>query len=67
MSASEKSRGGISFCELLTVAFIALKFGGIISWSWLWVLAPLWIPWAVAIGLVTILALCAAVIAGLKA
>lgn len=67
MSASEKSRGGIGFCGLLTVVFIALKLGGIISWSWLWILSPLWIPWAVAIGLVTILALCAAVIAGLKA
>lgn len=67
MSASEKSSGGIGFYGLLTVVFIALKLGGIIGWSWLWVLAPLWIPWAVAIGFVTIFALCAAVIAGLKA
>jgi len=67
MSASETSRGGIGFCGLLTVVFIALKLGGIIGWSWWWVLAPLWIPWAIAIGLVAIFALCAAVIAGLKA
>ena len=36
--------GGISFCGLLTIVFIALKLTGGISWSWWWVLAPLWIP-----------------------
>lgn len=32
------------FCGLLTVAFIVLKLTGFINWSWLWVLAPIWIP-----------------------
>lgn len=32
------------FCGLLTVAFIVLKLTGFIDWSWLWVLAPIWIP-----------------------
>ena len=36
--------GGISFCELLTIVFVVLKLTGVIGWSWLWVLAPLWIP-----------------------
>lgn len=36
--------GGVSFCGLLAIAFIVLKLCGVISWSWLWVLAPLWIP-----------------------
>lgn len=36
--------GGVGFCELLTVAFVVLKLCGIINWSWVWVLAPLWIP-----------------------
>lgn len=67
MKTSEGSRGGIGFCGLLTVVFIALKLGGIIGWSWWWILAPLWIPWAIVIGLVAIFVLCAAVIAGLKA
>ena len=31
--------GGIGFCGLLAVAFIALKLTGVINWSWLWVLA----------------------------
>lgn len=46
--------GGISFCGLLTIVFIAAKLVGAISWSWWWVLAPLWIPWALVIVLATI-------------
>jgi len=33
--------GGIGFSGLLTVLFIGLKLGGIIHWSWFWVLSPL--------------------------
>jgi len=36
--------GGIGFFGLLTVLFIGLKLTNVISWSWLWVLAPLWGP-----------------------
>ena len=35
--------GGIRFCGALTIAFIILKLLGKISWSWVWVLSPLWI------------------------
>lgn len=34
---------GIGFLGLLGVLFIGLKLTGFINWSWLWVLAPLWI------------------------
>ena len=37
------SSGGIGFVGLLQVAFIVLKLVGVVEWSWLWVLAPLWI------------------------
>jgi hypothetical protein len=37
------SNGSISFAGLLTLLFIALKLFGKISWSWWWVLAPMWI------------------------
>lgn len=30
------------FLSLLQVAFIVLKLIGQITWSWVWVLAPLW-------------------------
>ena len=58
---SEKTTsGGISFCGLLTIVFIALKLTGFIDWSWWWVLAPIWIPPAFVIAiclLITLLAL----------
>ena len=44
-----KKAGGIGFCGLLTIAFIILKLCGVITWSWIWVLAPLWIPLAIAL------------------
>jgi uncharacterized protein (DUF983 family) len=34
------------FTPLLTVLFIGLKLAGVIAWSWVWVLSPLWIPLA---------------------
>lgn len=35
-------------CKVLTAVFVILKLFGIIRWSWLLVLAPLWMPPAVA-------------------
>lgn len=46
---NNNSSGGIGFCGLLTIVFIVLKLLKVISWSWLWVLAPLWIPISIAI------------------
>ena len=40
---------GLSFSSLLTIVFIALKLCGLITWSWLWVLSPLWIPFVIVI------------------
>lgn len=37
------------FTTLLTVAFIVLKLCNVITWSWWWVLSPLWIPVALFI------------------
>ena len=35
--------GGLSLGSVLLVAFIVLKLCGVIAWSWVWVLSPLWI------------------------
>ena len=42
--ASSSSSSGIGFGGLLAVLFIGLKLTGYITWSWWWVLAPIWIP-----------------------
>lgn len=34
----------IGFGGLLAIVFIVLKLTKVITWSWLWVLAPIWIP-----------------------
>jgi len=39
----------ISFPALLGFAFIILKLTNFIAWSWLWVLAPFWIPPAICL------------------
>ena len=36
--------GGIGFGGALTLVFIVLKLVGVINWSWVWVLSPIWIP-----------------------
>ena len=41
--SSSSSSGGIGFVGLLTIVFIVLKLIGKITWSWWWVLSPLWI------------------------
>ena len=46
--------GGIGFCGLLTIVFIVLKLCGIISWSWIWVLSPLWISFSLVVIIVVI-------------
>jgi hypothetical protein len=40
---NNSSSGGIGFFGLLTIVFIILKLCKVISWSWVWVLSPLWI------------------------
>ena len=45
--------GGIGFVGLLTIVFITLKLLGVITWSWVWVLSPIWI--SLAVGLVALL------------
>lgn len=53
------SSGGSSFVGLLTLVFIVLKLCGVITWSWWWVLAPLWIPVGLIILAVVVLTLLA--------
>ncbi len=47
--------GGIGFMGLLTIVFIVLKLLGIITWSWIWVLSPIWIDAILVVLLVIVL------------
>lgn len=54
MKNNNASKNGIGFGGLLTIAFIVLKLCGVITWSWVWVLSPLWISAILVIILVII-------------
>ncbi len=47
-SSSSGNAGGIGLAGALGLLFIGLKLGGVIAWSWLWVLSPFWIPLAIS-------------------
>lgn len=49
--------GGIGFAGLLAIVFIVLKLCGVISWSWLWVLSPIWISWILFLIVLVIMAI----------
>ena len=48
MSTSSSSSGA-GLGGLLFVVFLVLKLTDVISWSWWWVAAPLWIPAALVL------------------
>ena len=52
---SETVVRGPGFASLLTLLFIALKLTGVIAWPWVWVLAPLWIGFIVAVLIAVVL------------
>ena len=38
-----------SMPTLLGVAFVVLKLSHVIVWSWMWVLAPFWLPYVIVL------------------
>lgn len=65
-SSKGSAAGGVGFCGLLAIAFIVLKLTGVIAWSWWWVLAPLWIPAAITVGILLIMLIVAVVAVTVK-
>lgn len=47
-----KKSVGLGICDVLAIVFVVLKLVGVIDWSWLWVLSPIWI------NLIIVLVLC---------
>jgi uncharacterized membrane protein YhdT len=58
--------GPIYLAGLLCVAFIVLKLSGSISWPWWLVLAPLWVPYTLALGVMGVFVIQCATIAGIS-
>ena len=55
VNRSVQQSGGIGFVGLLTILFIGLKLTGYITWSWWWVLSPIWISTLVVVGFFLVL------------
>jgi len=54
MSKLETQNKSISFWGLLIILFVGLKLTGNITWSWWWILSPLWISMAVILIIVLV-------------
>lgn len=55
---SDNKRTGLGFADVLCIIFIVLKLIGIITWSWVWVLSPIWISLIIVLVLYGIIAIC---------
>lgn len=51
-SSNSNVNTGMSFAGVLTVVFVVLKLVGVINWSWIWVLSPIWIGWIITLILI---------------
>jgi len=49
MPEQSTQSGGVGLLGLMFLLFLGLKLGGVITWSWWWVTAPLWGPIAFVI------------------
>ena len=46
---TKTKQGGLGIVSVLTIIFIALKLLGVVKWSWIWVLSPIWISAVTAV------------------
>jgi hypothetical protein len=69
MSNTSAKSGGIGFFGILGLIFIGLKLaevGAVATWSWWWVLSPLWGPLVVGFGLWAVFAVIVCIITILR-
>lgn len=62
MSESKNVSINFPIFGILGLIFITLKLTGHITWSWLWVLSPFWIPFAIALAIFIVVFLGALVV-----
>ena len=55
MATRSSNPGGMGLCSVLTLIFIVLKLaevGTVTTWSWWWVLSPMWIGALIALAVI---------------
>ena len=52
---NKTKQGGLGIVSVLTIIFIVLKLLGLIQWSWIWVLSPIWISAVIAVAVFSVI------------
>ena len=52
---NKAKQGGLGIVSVLTIVFIVLKLLGVIQWSWIWVLSPIWISAVIAVAVFSVI------------
>lgn len=66
MNNKNQASGGLGIGSILLIIFVVLKLTGLIHWSWLWVLSPLWIS-IILIAIIYIVATASVLISAVRA
>ena len=48
-------QGGPGIVSVLTIVFIVLKLLGVIKWSWIWALSPIWISAVIVVAVFSVI------------
>lgn len=44
-------------CAIVVLVLVVLKLAKQIDWGWIWILSPLWLPWAAFAGIFLVLSI----------
>lgn len=52
---NKTKQGGLGIVSVLTIIFIVLRLLGVIKWSWIWVLSPIWISAVIVVAVFSVI------------
>ncbi len=52
---NKTKQGGLGIVSVLTIIFIVLKLLGVIKWSWIWALSPIWISAVIVVAVFSVI------------
>ena len=52
---NKAKQGGLGIVSVLTIVFIVLKLLGVIKWSWICVLSPIWISAVIVVAVFSVI------------
>lgn len=55
--SNKSSSSGLGVLDVVAVVFIILKLIGVINWSWVWVLSPIWIQLIILLIVICVIAI----------